>query len=54
LYEIVDPGSNVYLTKNLSGFARDHGLTPQLLRLVAIGKQSHHKGWKVQILEQLK
>lgn len=54
LYEIVDPSSNVYLTKNLSGFARDHGLTPQLLRLVAIGRQTHHKGWKVQILEQLK
>lgn len=54
LYEIVDPCSNVYLTKNLSGFAREHGLTPQLLRLVVIGKQAHHKGWKARILQQLK
>lgn len=54
LYEITDPCSNVYLTKNLSSFARQHGLTPQLLRLVVIGKQAHHKGWKARILQKLK
>lgn len=39
------PDGVVYETRNVTGFARDHGLHERLLHHVVSGKQKHHRGW---------
>jgi hypothetical protein len=56
LYEIKSPNGEVFITNNLTNFCKEnpqYGLYRRLLCDVAHGKQRHHKGWTVRILEHL-
>jgi hypothetical protein len=56
IYELTNPNQETLITDNLSRFCREnpqYGLHRRLLCDVAHGKQRHHKGWTVLILEHL-
>jgi|688.fasta_scaffold580148_2 hypothetical protein len=56
IYELANPNQETFITDNLSKFCREnpqYGLYRRLLCDVAHGKQRHHKGWTVRILEHL-
>lgn len=46
-YKMVNPQGEIIKFYNMRKFCRDNDLTQQCLQLVSIGKQSHHKGWKL-------
>ena len=54
LYEFIDPDKEVYITDNLSDFAKQYNLTATSLHRVVHGRRSNHKGWTGRILEHLK
>jgi group I intron endonuclease len=54
LYEIIDPGGNVYTTNSLSRFSREHGLECSMMARVVKGKACHYKGWTGRIVETLR
>ena len=45
-WEFISPSGELFIIKNKAEFCRENNLTPNLLTLVAQGKQTHHKGWK--------
>jgi hypothetical protein len=56
LYEIKSPNGEVFITNNLTEFCKEnpqYGLYRRLMCDVAHGKQKHHKGWTVRILEHI-
>jgi group I intron endonuclease len=56
LYELQSPNKEVFITNSLEGFCKEnpqYNLYRRLLCDVAHGKQRHHKGWTVRILEHL-
>ncbi len=56
IYELTNPDQETFITDNLNKFCREnsqYGLHRRLLCDVAHGKQRHHKGWTVCILEHL-
>lgn len=56
IYEIKSPNQEIFITDNLTKFCREnpqYGLYRRLLCAVANGKQKHHKGWTVRILEHI-
>ena len=56
IYELESPDGKTFTTYNLTRFCREnpqYGLYRRLLCAVANGKQRHHKGWTVRILEHL-
>jgi hypothetical protein len=56
IYELMNSNGEKFITHSLSAFCREnpqYGLYRRLLCGVANGKQKHHKGWTVRILEHL-
>jgi hypothetical protein len=56
IYELKSPNQETFIIENLSKFCREnpqYNLYRRLLCDVAHGKQRHHKGWTVCILEHL-
>lgn len=45
-YLITNPNGEVFQIKGLIKFCKEYQLTPGLMRAVAKGTQTHHKGWK--------
>lgn len=39
------PDGLIYETRNVTGFARQHGLHERLIHHLVSGKQKHHRGW---------
>jgi hypothetical protein len=54
LYELIDSNGEVYITDNLTDFARQYSLHQSALQQVVNNKRNHHKGWTGRILEGLK
>ena len=54
LYELTNPNGDIYVTDNLTDFAKRHGLSQGNLVNVIHGKRKSHKGWTGRILEPLK
>lgn len=52
-YLIVSPSGQLYETDNLSAFCRDHDLRQPSMTRVALGRRTHYKGWKIQIIDRL-
>lgn len=50
-YIITDPDGNIFRTKGLAKFCREHNLWPQLMSKVACGKRNHTGGWKCEHIE---
>ena len=56
IYELKSPNQETFIIENLSKFCREnpqYNLYRRLLCDVAHGKQRHHKGWTVRILEHI-
>lgn len=53
-YEITDPDGNVYFTKSLNGFCKDHGLHQAHMSATAHGAINGYKGWQVRIVQDLR
>jgi hypothetical protein len=49
-YLITNPAGESFQIKGLNGFCRENKLTSGLMRAVATGKQTHHKGWKCSLI----
>jgi hypothetical protein len=47
-YEIISPDEEIFHTKNLSEFCREHNLHNGAMCLVSQGKRKYHKNWKVE------
>ncbi len=47
-HRITAPDGTVTVTQGLAKFCRDNGLSNQLLGQVALGRRTHHKGWKAE------
>lgn len=54
LYELIDPGGEVYVTDNLTDFSKQYGLHNGQLNMVVNGKVPHHKKWTGRIIEKLR
>jgi group I intron endonuclease len=48
---VISPEGERQVIKSLRGFSLQHGLQPALMHLVATGRQTHHKGWKVEPID---
>jgi hypothetical protein len=53
-YKLISPFGEEYITHSLTLFASQHDLRQGCLSLVAGGHRKHHKGWRVEILENLR
>lgn len=53
LYELTAPSGDIYITDNLTDFARQHDLSQGNLVNVIHGKRKSHKGWTGKIVERL-
>ena len=53
LYELISPSGDIYITDNLTDFARQHDLSQGNLVNVIHGKRKSHKGWTGKIVERL-
>jgi hypothetical protein len=56
IYELKSPNGEVFITNNLTNFCKEnpqYGLDRRIMCKVSQGKQRHHKGWTVRILEHL-
>jgi hypothetical protein len=51
LYELTDPSGEIYVTENLTDFAKQYGLSQGNLANVIHGKRKTHKGWTGRIVE---
>jgi hypothetical protein len=51
LYELTDPNGEIYVTENLTDFAKQYGLSQGNLANVIHGKRKTHKGWTGRIVE---
>lgn len=49
-YKLTSPSGVLYVTINLTEFAKEHRLDRRNLEKVARGERSHHKGWTVERL----
>jgi len=54
LYELIDSDGEVYITDNLTDFARQYSLHQSALQQVVNNKRNHHKGWTGRIVEKLR
>ena len=54
IYKLISPDGGIYTPERLAVFCDEHGLDPRAIRAVARGDRNVHRGWKAQILEQLK
>ena len=52
LYELTDPNGEIYVTDNLTDFAKQHDLSQGNLVNVIHGKRKSHKGWTGHIIER--
>lgn len=52
-YEIIDPNGNIYTTRSLNMFCKEHGLRQSHMSAIARGEASSHKGWRVRIIQDL-
>jgi len=51
-FKVIDPDGNEYITTNgLNQFCREHNLVASCLHKVANGERKHHKGWKMEKIE---
>jgi hypothetical protein len=53
-YELVSPDGEVFITTNVSAFAREHGLQQTCLSAIVSGSRRQHKGWTGRIIEHLR
>lgn len=53
-YEITDPDGNVYFTKSLNWFCKEHGLHQAHMSATAHGITNGYKGWQVRIIKDLR
>lgn len=53
-YELISPSGEVFITTNISAFAREHGLGQACLSAIASGARKQHKGWTGRIIEHLR
>lgn len=52
-YEITDPDGNIYTTRSLNQFCKDHGLRQSHMSSAARGELDGYKGWRVRITQEL-
>ena len=53
-YEITDPDGNMYITKNLNQFCKDHKLLQSHMSATARGEIDGYKGWRACIIQDLR
>lgn len=52
-YELISPNDEIFVTTNVSAFAKEHGLSQACLSAVVSGARRQHKGWTGRIIERL-
>ena len=45
-YAFISPSGEVHKGKNITEFARRHGLDRANMQHVHLGERNHHKGWR--------
>jgi len=53
-YEVTDPDGNIYTTRSLNMFCKEHGLLQSHMSATAHGERNSYKGWKVRIVQDLR
>ena len=53
-YQITDPDGNMYITKNLNQFCKDHKLLQSHMSATARGDIDGYKGWRACIIQDLR
>jgi len=53
-YEVTDPDGNIYMTRSLNMFCKEHGLLQSHMSATARGEMNSYKGWQARIVQDLR